>query len=98
MTKDLNPQLNEQIRLLERFNKDWATVSIASVSLIITVLALLMAFMALSDAKDARIRAEMQDQQILDLRTQVNVYKIRANRLDAYLKARGIPEEIYDDL
>lgn len=81
---------NQTYRLLEKFSSESKALTIASVSLIVTVLALLMAFMALNDAKHAKIQAQYQDAHIEELREDIAVYRIRAAKLDAWLKAHEI--------
>lgn len=98
MATVLQADISHLDRLAKRFSTEARAVVLSVVALIITVLALLMAFMALSDAKDARVRAELQDAKISELADDIDVYRIRLAKLNAWLAARGIPtEEIYDD-
>lgn len=59
----------------------------------ISGLSVVIALFAHFEATESKIRAEMLDTRVQDLHTQINVYKIRANRLDAWLKAHGVPME-----
>ncbi len=98
MAQDLQAENNRLNRLFEKFSSEAKTVSIASVALIVSALALLMAWIAVDSAKDAKIRAEYQDTQIQELREDVAVYRIRYAKLDAWLRANGIPvKEIIDE-
>jgi len=99
METALQPEINQFNRLLTRFTSESKTIVIASISLVVTVLSLLIAFMALDDAKHARIQAEFLKTQNSEMRDEIEVYRIRSAKLDAWLKAKGVPvEEIYNDV
>jgi len=93
MATELQADNNKTYRLLRQFSSEAKALTIASVALIVTVLALLMAFMALNDAKHAKRKAEYQDSHIEELRQDIAVYRIRAAKLDAWLKAHEIDVE-----
>ena len=64
-------------RELGRIKVEGLAVVISSASLIVTVAALLVAALAISDAKEANIRTELQSQEIQTLRDEVAVLEIR---------------------
>lgn len=98
MVSDLQAEDNRQFRLFSRFNHEWMAVAISLASLIIAGFATLIAVLASTDAKEANIRSQMQTEAILQLTDNVDHYKLRAGRLDSWLRAHGVPtEEIYDD-
>lgn len=98
MVTDLQVDTNRLDRLFARFTDQSRAVTISSVALIVSLLSLLMAWMAVNDAKTAEIRVALQDRHITSLEGDIDVYRIRAAKLNAYLAARGIkPEEIYDE-
>lgn len=97
MVNELQADFNRLDRLFSKFSSEHKAVTISSVSLIIATLSLLMAWMAASDAKEANIRSQMQTEHIQDLKGDIDVYRIRAAKLDAWLKAHDVPtEEIYE--
>ena len=70
---------------------EWLSVIIACTSLILSLLSVIVAI-------HANIRTDYQDQHIADLKDSVGVLRIRQAKMDAHLKAHGVPvEEIYDD-
>ena len=64
-------------RELGRIKVEGLAVVIASASLVVTVAALMVAALAISDAKEANIRTELQSQEIQALRDEVGVLEIR---------------------
>ena len=88
-TTDLQAENNRFHRLFEKFSAESKALTIASVALIITVLSLLMAFMALDAAKNAKIRAQYQDQIIEDLSDEFRLYQYHAEAIHADLTAHG---------
>lgn len=98
MATELQADINHISRLFHKFSTESKAVAIASVSLIATALALLMAFMALNDAKHARLSVEYQNRVIDEVQADNRVLRIRAAKMDAWLKAKGVPtEEIYNE-
>ena len=64
-------------RELGRIKVEGLAVVISAASLIVTVAALLVAAIAISDAKEANIRTEMQSQEIQTLRDEVAILEVR---------------------
>ena len=64
-------------QIMKQFLTEGRAIIIASVSLIITCVALLQSAIAISDAKEANIRSELQTQEIQALRDEVGVLEIR---------------------
>ena len=80
----------------------WRAVSIEYVAVIISVLAALIAViwgglaMLVIGYQSGTINA--QNERIEDLSGDIDVYRIRAAKMDAWLKAHGVPtEEIYNE-
>ena len=69
-------------RVFEKFRTDSISVVISSTSLVVTIAALLLAVIALSDAKEASIRSQMQTEQINALREEVAVLEVRVIRAE----------------
>ena len=76
MADDLRPEANVLQRLFERFRDESNAVAIAKVSVVVALLSLLMAFMALDNAKDAKMRAEYQDLHIEELSDKIGVMEV----------------------
>jgi len=99
MVQDLQAEDNRLHRLFEKFSSEARTISIASVALIISVLSLLMAWMAVYDASNAvaKVNYELQETQRLLLKSEdaADVASVRYANLLAYLKAKDIqiPED-----
>lgn len=56
---------------------EWIAVGVAGISILIAVVATLIATLAIADAKEASIRSQMQTQEIQALRDEVAVLEIR---------------------
>ena len=98
MVHELEAETNRLDRLFTRFTDQSKAVSISSVALIVSLLALLMAWMAVDDAKTAALRSEMQAQTIAGLEDDIDVYRIRAAKMNAWLSANGVPtHQVYGD-
>ena len=101
MVSELQAENNRLHRLFQQFSAESKALTIASVALIITVLALLMSFMALDAAKDAKIHVEYQDtdiaeirenyeKEILQLENKITLYLYHVQNLELYLKSEGL--------
>ncbi len=72
-----------------------AAVIMATLSVMISAFSLLLGGVALYATFSARLYTQAQ---IQDLSEDIGVYRIRAAKMDAWLKVHGVPtEEIYDD-
>ena len=69
-------------QIMKQFLTEGRAIIIASVSLIITCVALLQSAIAISDAKEANIRSQLQSEQINALREEVAVLEIRVMRAE----------------
>ena len=76
MVTDLQSQDNKLHRLFEKFSNESKTVTIASIAMIVSLLSLLMVWMAVSDAKEAKVRAEYQEAHIEELSDKIEVMKV----------------------
>jgi len=95
---DLQVDDNRFHRLFEKFSSESKALTIASVALIVTVLALLMAFMALDAAKDAKIQVEYElaatRQELLILKnhmTLTNVYLLENHVIMKTIGLQPVP-------
>lgn len=52
-------------------------LALSSIAIVVACLSLLLAFMALDNAKDAKLRAEYQDKYIEDLSDKIGVLEVR---------------------
>lgn len=96
MATDL--QDNAKYRLWKEFIGESKAVTIASVSLIVAVLSLLMAWMATYDAIHARADNAQQAIHIEQLSDDVATYRFQISLLHADLRAKGYePVEEKDD-
>lgn len=87
---DLQADNNRLHRLFEKFSAESKALTIASVALIVTVLALLMAFMALDAAKDAKIQVEYE---LAATRQEIVVLKNQMRLTDVYLQQNHVKME-----
>ncbi len=81
-TTDLQVEDNRLHRLFLKFSAESRLITIVSVALIVTVLALLMAFMALDAAKDAKIQVEYE---LAATRQELLILKNHMTLTDVYL-------------
>lgn len=79
---DLQVEDNRLHRLFKQFSSESRAVSIATIALIITVLALLMSFMALDAATNAKIQVEYELQAT---REELFILKNQLRLTDVYL-------------
>ncbi len=91
MVTELQVQDNKLHRLFEKFSRESQAVTVASVSMIVALLSLLMAWMAVDAAKTAQAVVEAQDRYIEELATKTSIKSNRLSRLEAYLKSKGVP-------
>ena len=97
-TSEINPARNEHDRLWRQFNRESLFIVLVAICCIMSIASHLRADRAIDDAKEANIRSQMQTETIQGLEGDINVYRIRAAKIDAWLKAHGVPpEEIYND-
>lgn len=73
---DLRAEDNKLSALVRLFKQESKAVTISGLALMAGILALLMAFMALSDAKEAKVRAEYQDQHIKTMQDQIATQQV----------------------
>lgn len=66
-TTDIQADKNQFYRLLKQFHDESKAVTISGLALIVAVLGLLMAWMAVDDATEARAEVRMQNQRIDEL-------------------------------
>jgi len=87
---DLQVDDNRFHRLFLKFSSESKALTIASVALIVTVLALLMAFMALDAAKHAKIQVEYE---LTATRQELVVLKNQMRLTDVYLQQNHVKME-----
>ena len=85
MADDLRPETNLFQRLLDRFKEESNAVAIAKVSVVVALLSLLMAFMALDNAKEANIRSELLIQELDAVKEEVEVLEVYVMNLEKKL-------------
>lgn len=76
-------------RVIQTIRDESKAVTISGIALICAVLALLLSGMASNNSIEARLRAEYQDEKIIELRERVDYWTAHAQALRAELKARG---------
>lgn len=78
MLEELHPQSNKLNRLFEKFSRESKAVAIAMVSLVVSALSLLMAFMAVYDAIQAKIKVDVvfESNKILNMEVRLLQNKI----------------------
>lgn len=94
MVSDLQAEDNRFHRLFEKFSTESKALTIAFVALIVTVLALLMSFMALNAAKDAKIQVEYEltatRQELLILKNQLRLTDVYLQQNHMKMEAIGV--------
>lgn len=102
MADELRTEANLFQRLLDRFQEESNAVAISKVSVVVALLSLLMAFMALDNAKDAKTIVEVELRyeraHVKELTDEIKVWQIYSAKIHADLKAHGfepppLPEE-----
>lgn len=89
MVQDLKEKDNRLHRLFEKFSNESKTISIASVSVIISVLALLMSWMAVYDAIHAKVQVDVMLVSNTELKKEVRLLQNKIDRYQANLHAQG---------
>lgn len=97
---DLNPERSEKYRYLGKLNFVPKLIIVASLALIISVVGTFITADIASDAwkvaTRADIRSEMVTEQNEKMYSAFSVIRIRTAKMDAWLKAHGVPvEEVY---
>lgn len=89
MPRDLQEKDNRLHRLFEKFSNESKTISIASVSMIISVLALLMSWMAVYDAIHAKVQVDVMLESNAELKKEVRLLQMKVDRYEANLSVQG---------
>ena len=89
-TSEINPQRSEKYRAVERLSYVPKLIIISSVAAIASILALLMAFMALNDAKHAKIQIEYE---LAETRQELLILKNQMRLTDVYLQKNHVKME-----
>lgn len=89
MAQDLQEKDNRLHRLFEKFSNESKTISIASVSLVISILALLMAWMAVYDAIHANAQVTVMLESNAELKKEVRLLQMKVDHLNAKLDVEG---------
>lgn len=89
MAQDLQADVNRITRLFERFSSESKAVSIAAVALVVSVLALLMAWMSVYDAIHAKAEVAVVLESNADLKKEVRLLQFKIDLYDADLRAEG---------
>ena len=89
MPQDLQAKDNRLHRLFEKFSNESKTISIASVSLIIAILALLMSWMAVYDAIHAKVQVTVMLESNAELKKEVRLLQMKVDHLNAKLDVEG---------
>ena len=94
---ELNEARNQSAKLWSRMFKEGLAITIAATglftTLIISSVSIIVANNASNDAKEARIRVELQDQEIQQLRDEIGVAGIRYDKLRLQVEALGVVVE-----
>jgi len=88
MVSDLQAEDNRLNRLFQKFSSESKAVTIASVSLIVCALALLMAWMAVYDSTHVKIQQQMVLESNLELKKEIRILQNKIDRYEADLQAR----------
>ena len=102
MAQDLHAEDNRLNRLFKKFSSESKAVSIASIALIVSCLALLMAWMAVYDAKHAKIQVEYElketHAELTATKNMMTLHNVYLQELYFLMKSEGLeppslPEE-----
>lgn len=100
MVQDLQAKDNRLHRLFEKFSNESRTISIASISLVISVLALLMAWMSVYDALHVKALLEseirMSGQSYEQLEREYRLLQAKVDRHRAAMLAAGIDPDFHN--
>ena len=89
--QEINPEFNTLWNRAKLTSVEWLSVIIAGLSVLIALTALFQSIYA-------NVRSELQQVMIIELKGDVDVLRIRTAKMDAWLKAHGVPtEEIYNE-
>lgn len=100
-TTELQEGKNQFYRLLREFRQESRAITISSIALVVSVLALILTTFANNAANKAEAKVNYElvaaRVEIQELREDIAVYRIRAAKLHAWLEANGVPiEEIVE--
>ena len=87
MVSDLQAENNRINRLFERFSSESRAVSIATVALIISALALLMAWMSVYDAIHAKTQIEVVLESNATLKMEIRLLQQKVDTFNAKINA-----------
>jgi hypothetical protein len=86
MVTDLTPD-NKLHRLFEKFSNESKIVTVSSIAMIVAILALLMSWISLSDAKHAKVKV---DYELAGTRQEMLILKNQLRLTDVYLQENHI--------
>ena len=89
MAQDLQAENNRLNRLFEKFSSEAKAVSIATVALVISALALLMAWMAVYDAIHANAQVDVMLESNAAKIKEIRLLQMKIDRYEAKLEAQG---------
>ena len=99
MAQDLQAENNRLNRLFEKFSSEAKAVSIATVALIVSTLALLMAFMAVYDAIHAKAELQAEKQYSAEayrqLEREYRLLQLKVDEHRAAMMAHGIDPSMH---
>ncbi len=95
-TVDLNAVSNLLNRVLDKIDLESRSLAAAKLAVIISVVFALLTTLAIAASIRADLRSEMLTQQNEKLYNAFSVIRIRTAKMDAWLKAHGVPvEDVY---
>ena len=68
---EIQSEKNQFYRLIRQFHSETKAIIVASVSMVVAILSLLMAWIAVDSAKTAELRSEMQNERIEEMRDMI---------------------------
>ena len=95
MENELRPDSNLLQRVITAIREESTAVTIAQVSIIISVVFAFLAILSVAASFNANLRAEYQDDKIQKMEDELSIYRVRYANWVALMNARGIelPEE-----
>lgn len=88
-TSEINPARSEKYRYLEKFNFLPKLIVLASVAMIISMLALMMAWMAVYDSTHVKIQQQVVLESNAELKKEIRLLQNKIDRYEANQHARG---------
>ena len=88
-TTDINPERSEKYHYLDKLNFVPKLIILATVAMIISMLALMMSWMAVYDSTHVKIQQQVVLESNADVKMEVRLLQMKVDRYEAKLESKG---------